>query len=1738
MQFKKNHKIEEELKNFWGISHLNFIAEYCIDEYNQPWFIKIRKSIDSRPLIFPNGVPVKIKAIFSVSSGCKEGNLYQLHTYVPLKNMTFPYPIWVEKIDPIDYAKSYILDLEKQFLTAEGIAGNTLRGAVSRISIETNKKPETFIYELLQNADDYPAENQAVNIHFEITPNFLIVRHNGAVFTKENVYAICSVDAGDKKNARNKIGFKGMGFKSVFKDSNYVWIKSGQYSFRFDKSQYPDKAWQVIPIWTDLNDLNQEVNDPKLIDAPVTIALKPKAGEMTLSNYERIFTEIFKEERLLLFLRAVTSLEFKGTALSFSVQKDPSKWEVSQLPAIYVPEEVAAILNQDITQGNRIPEKYKDITHTTISFATNRKEGRIAPTVDANIYVYLPTALDFGFPFIINGDFIPDGSREKIYSDIAWNKYLFEQAGYQLLNWLKDLSLKEEGYSFLCLIPDIQYLSEKNNLDNEKSEFLKSFENGFKNGLQNIPFLKDTDGALQLLEELFLDQTGLYELLGNEQFKKFTGIDKNLIKTNKEQDSVIKNLINTYNLGLVFDTQALFNIFGKDDFNTWLTDLNNNLSFLKTALEYKWLSKIWDQPVFLSTQGVLMPLTGLYKDFEGHERYLDGLNIPRLYEEVKNFFESEVAQNNKLQPQWKEYKFNIFLEKSIIADKKRINESLTDKHTNIYFYEFLTQHKDLLNDSEVNQIKFFKVWEESEVPLNQVNNSTYFPNEDLQKMREHGILPEDSFSILSNAYFEGGESLDTKKKIWLRLGVKEFSMETFFKEVIVPKSTSINDHIIQNETNSKAFWSFFKNKYPDLEKKSLSNFSVWVECENKEAVICKKVKDCYLGDLYTRDNYIEAAIKEYAPDDAFFIHNIYLENDAAEGWERFWKRQGAKTDISDLIITDILPNVSNIPPSRHHAIISLLFNNFEVVQEQEEQAPILSQLMLKTTSGEYVKANECWIPDHYTEEKYHAEILPLVQVPNLICTDYEPNNQLAVSWLKFFKLAGSKILSNRETALATKIEYLLTHFQKKEHDLATKCIVVGDLLRHKEEIASIDGLRDKLGTLLVLTTVGEMTMVKDCYFESRYKPKVDIEKIAPEENRIKYISFVYAEKVSSEVFQFFKDIGASEGFKIVKNKSLTRSQTDSEFISYVDANNSYIRTNIAEGWQSQHRIIIPFWLENLFLLQHQTISKIFWTEIIKNNIKVADITEATIYQCKFQSFSIKSYLLFYIQKNSILPTRNGDFIPLQNLVSVKLANYCLPSEIPDIDFTNIKVTEESNLEQWLGIKQELSIEQCLRFLLQEPDIKQLKDSPVLNRLKNCSPNQLSAEVSAYVKKGGKLPGQKGIWCDINNLVVIEDDDDFNIGARKFENVLHKELESLASIFTVKRISKADFTIEQESPQSAWEFKNRVIHRLKYIVLCIFQSNWEANIEKYRTIINDYNFYSVKKISYTFKKVSPTIENSDITFHVLDSNVYFKGRWNDIRGAELIKFIQRTVFEKKIMYDLLVDILLATNDSDIIDLLEEKKFDIPRDWKRPDAAPKDDPTIPEISKVREPSTGYSSDVEIPQLEDVQILGSNADAHDLAQIYLKDNGYTIFPTDNEIAPGIIKASKDGVKKAFIVLSAKAGTLYLGQSNWQRLGWDSVEMLVLTGDQSSDFIHIHSQEELLELQGNDYTIMVKKNTRNPEVITALTEVLTEKEDYARFYFKVKQNSTVFEYIKGFEQQSTEENVVITEQDLLSWL
>lgn len=94
---------------------------------------------------------------------------------------------------------------------------------------------DRMFFELVQNADDAAAQ-KGVNINVKSEGDFLIMRHNGKSFDKDDFDAITSSANGTKKANENKTGYKGIGFKSVFTDSEIVFIKTGGYQFKFDKN--------------------------------------------------------------------------------------------------------------------------------------------------------------------------------------------------------------------------------------------------------------------------------------------------------------------------------------------------------------------------------------------------------------------------------------------------------------------------------------------------------------------------------------------------------------------------------------------------------------------------------------------------------------------------------------------------------------------------------------------------------------------------------------------------------------------------------------------------------------------------------------------------------------------------------------------------------------------------------------------------------------------------------------------------------------------------------------------------------------------------------------------------------------------------------------------------------------------------------------------------------------------------------------------------------------------------------------------------------------------------------------------------------------------------------------------------------------------------------------------------------------------------------------------------------------
>lgn len=80
---------------------------------------------------------------------------------------------------------------------------------------------------------------------------FLHIRSNQIGFSEDDVEAICAVGSSTKKNetsTNSSIGEKGIGFKSVFRVADLVWLSSRGYHLKWDRNR---KFGVFAPEWWD-----------------------------------------------------------------------------------------------------------------------------------------------------------------------------------------------------------------------------------------------------------------------------------------------------------------------------------------------------------------------------------------------------------------------------------------------------------------------------------------------------------------------------------------------------------------------------------------------------------------------------------------------------------------------------------------------------------------------------------------------------------------------------------------------------------------------------------------------------------------------------------------------------------------------------------------------------------------------------------------------------------------------------------------------------------------------------------------------------------------------------------------------------------------------------------------------------------------------------------------------------------------------------------------------------------------------------------------------------------------------------------------------------------------------------------------------------------------------------------------------------------------------------------------------
>ena len=438
---------------------------------------------------------------------------------------------------------SFISDLsKKRSVYANPDQAATQAKSLEQISSGIYTEDERFIFELLQNAvDAFSDDHACLKIKMVVKDDYLVFMHNGDAFTERDIEGLCDVGNGNKTKDTKKIGYKGIGFKSVFMGADSVTISTGQYCFKFDKEEWdgywdsrwkksfgekdPDKVyampWQIIPI---------EAEVPfHLSDTGYNVAIYIRARKIQ-SLSERI-KALMSTSQFLLFLKTKNvKMEFyNGSKLQKSIEKctqsdevilnvdgkEESRWLFYSKDNVLVPEDLRA----DIAADQKTPEKLivsengKNLSVKTfdISFAVRveQKDGKRVVKAAENpvLYTYLPTSYKFGdegFPFLVNANFITDAGREHLIKDSEWNKLIISKIPKLYLAWVATFSKQIENY--FDVLPKKNY--------GNGNPLLVKFNEAFDEAVKAIAFIPSskTNNMLKASDAL-IDRIGIADAL-------------------------------------------------------------------------------------------------------------------------------------------------------------------------------------------------------------------------------------------------------------------------------------------------------------------------------------------------------------------------------------------------------------------------------------------------------------------------------------------------------------------------------------------------------------------------------------------------------------------------------------------------------------------------------------------------------------------------------------------------------------------------------------------------------------------------------------------------------------------------------------------------------------------------------------------------------------------------------------------------------------------------------------------------------------------------------------------------------------------------------------------------------------------------------------------------------------------------------------------------------------------------
>lgn len=342
------------------------------------------------------------------------------------------------------------------------------------------QSPRHVVSELLQNADDAGATEAVVRIE----DRKFIFEHNGEDFTKDHFASLCRFGYSNKR-ALHTIGFRGIGFKSIFSLGDLVELFTPTLSVRFDRKRFTQPHWV----------------EPSKAATGLTRIMVAVSDKNRMAEVQKNLEEWAKSPISLLFFRNIRRLTIGEYSLHWE-HADSGPIPNSHWVYMVGQEDTKYLLVRSAEEEfpDDALEEIKQERMVGVQEETDFPPCRIEIVLGGSgrLFVVLPTGVETDLPFACNAPFVQDPARLKIKDPETspTNRWLLERAGKlaagSMIRWLNltNAAIEERAKAYK-FFPEAEI--DEDSLEDVVSSIVKR---SFLSTIREEPFLLTDDGDL------------------------------------------------------------------------------------------------------------------------------------------------------------------------------------------------------------------------------------------------------------------------------------------------------------------------------------------------------------------------------------------------------------------------------------------------------------------------------------------------------------------------------------------------------------------------------------------------------------------------------------------------------------------------------------------------------------------------------------------------------------------------------------------------------------------------------------------------------------------------------------------------------------------------------------------------------------------------------------------------------------------------------------------------------------------------------------------------------------------------------------------------------------------------------------------------------------------------------------------------------------------------------------------